>query len=335
MSAEAPKPTGLKFDSGYFPAFESKLFIEGADIARRLLNFFVLLLSATFIATYGVLSASTATVIGAMIVAPLMQPIMATTAAVVMGQLERALRSLALVAIGIVVVITAAFVLTLVVPDVTISFTDNGEITSRIQPGLYALLTALGSGVAGAYITSRPELSDSMGGVAIAISLVPPLCVVGISLQQGQWDAAGGALLLFVTNALAILLAGGVVFRIIGVGDLATTKEQKAMRTRSFAVFIIGILLIAIPLTVVGYQTYTQAQETSTATAQVQQWIGDATYETISVAPGTKDVVVTIGGSGRLSPIADLTRRLSLALRRPVTVRVRVIQEELAAPQAP
>ena len=88
MSTTTAKPLPaprLGFDPSYLPEFEDKLFIEGPQTARRLTNFFALLLFATVIATYGVLSNSTATVIGAMIVAPLMGPIMATTAAVIMG----------------------------------------------------------------------------------------------------------------------------------------------------------------------------------------------------------------------------------------------------------
>jgi uncharacterized hydrophobic protein (TIGR00271 family) len=188
--------TRLGFDPAYLSAFEDKLFIEGPQKARRLTNLFALVLFATVIATYGVLSNATTTVIGAMIVAPLEGPIMATTSAGVMGSLPRALRACALTGAGIVSVILFSSLLSWVVPDVTISFTSNGEIASRINPGLYALLTALGAGAAGAFIPSRAEIADSMGGVAIAISLVPPLCVVGISLQKGQLDAVVGAFLL-------------------------------------------------------------------------------------------------------------------------------------------
>jgi hypothetical protein len=137
--------TKLGFDPAYLPAYEDKLFLEGPQTARRLSNFFALLLFATVIATYGILSNSTATVIGAMLVAPLMGPMMATTAAVVMGSFPRALHALALTAAGIVSVIVFSYLLSWVVPDVTISFTSNAEITSRIHPGLYALLTALGA----------------------------------------------------------------------------------------------------------------------------------------------------------------------------------------------
>ncbi len=109
---EIPFPQKRGFDPGYLEAFEAKLFIEGTEAYRRLVNFFVLLLLATVIATYGVLSKSTATVIGAMIVAPLMGPIMATAAAVVMGSAQRAMRSLGLVIIGVISVILLSMVLT-------------------------------------------------------------------------------------------------------------------------------------------------------------------------------------------------------------------------------
>src|SRR5512141_1420817 len=107
ITLPAPSPT-LGFDPEYLPVFEDKLFIEGAQARRRLLNFFTLLLFATVIATYGVLSDSTATVIGAMIVAPLMGPIMATTAAVVMGSTTRALRAAGLVLAGVVTVVASS-----------------------------------------------------------------------------------------------------------------------------------------------------------------------------------------------------------------------------------
>jgi uncharacterized hydrophobic protein (TIGR00271 family) len=166
--------TRLGFDPAYLPAFEDKLFIEGPQTGRRLTNFFALLLFATVIATYGVLSNSAATIIGAMLVAPLMEPMMATTAAVVMGSVPRALRALALAGAGAVCVILYSYLLSWVVPDMTISFMSDGEITSRIHPGLYALLTPLGAGAAGAFITSRAEIAEALGGVVIAIALVPP-----------------------------------------------------------------------------------------------------------------------------------------------------------------
>ncbi len=321
--------TKLGFDPAYLSAFEDKTFIEGPQTARRLTNFFALLLFATVIATYGVLSNSTATVIGAMIVAPLMGPMMATTSAVVMGSLPRALRGFALTVAGIVAVIIFSYLLTWVVPDATISFTSNGEITSRINPGLLALLTALGAGAAGAFIISRAEIADSMGGVAIAISLVPPLCVVGISLQKGQLDAAGGAFLLFMTNFLAILLAGGVVFLILGLGRSAVSREQARFRRRGLILFIVCILLVTIPLAQTAYQTVMHAEDNNNATAQVQQWLNGTSYQVDMVSINGRVVNVTVEGTGAMKPLNQLANQLAVALGRPVLVNLLTLPTQM------
>ena len=118
--------SGLKmgrFDHDYIPLFESKLFFEGERRPRQIVNFIVLLALATVIATYGVITDSTATVIGAMIVAPLMTPIMASAAAVSMGASKRALSSMSLVVLGVLGVIGLAMVLTAVVPAQLVSLT--------------------------------------------------------------------------------------------------------------------------------------------------------------------------------------------------------------------
>lgn len=321
--------TNLGFDPEYLPAFEDKLFIEGPQTKRRLTNFFALLLFATVIATYGVLSDSTATVIGAMIVAPLMGPIMATTAAVVMGSSQRALRAFGLTVVGVLTVILFAYLLSWVVPDVTISFTSNGEIASRINPGLYALLTALGAGAAGAFITSRAEIADSMGGVAIAISLVPPLCVVGISLQNGQLDAAIGAMLLFLTNYLAILLIGGLVFVVTGLGKLATAHEHSRVRRRGFVLFIAGLLLVVIPLTLTTYQSVLHSIETQRATAEVNDWLENTNYQVVSVRVGDRVVIVSIEGSGELKSVQQLANQLAKLLNRPLSVTLLTLPAQI------
>lgn len=317
--------TRLGFDPAYLAAFEDKLFIEGPQTARRLATFFALLLFATVIATYGVLSDSPATVIGAMLVAPLMGPIMATTSAVVMNSLPRALRAFALTLTGIASVILSSYLLAWVVPDVTISFTSNGEITSRIHPGLYALLTALGAGAAGAFILSRAEIADALGGVAVAISLVPPLCVVGIALRQGQLDAAEGASLLFLTNFLAILFAGGVVFLVLGVGKPVVSQEHGRFRRRAFLLFVVGLLLVTIPLSLAAYQNVMSARENANATAVVQQWVAGTSYQVDAVTINNGVVDVTVDGTGPMKPLQQLANQLALALGHPVVVDLRTL----------
>lgn len=337
MSATTkPVPTTkLGFDPTYLPAFEDKLFIEGPQTARRLTNFFALLIFATVIATYGVLSDSTATVIGAMIVAPLMSPIMATTSAVVMGSMPRALRAFGLTVAGILTVILLSFVLSWVVPSVTISFESNGEITSRINPGVFALLTALGAGAAGAFITSRAEIADSMGGVAIAISLVPPLCVVGIALQQGKTEAVAGALLLFFTNYLAILFAGGIVLIVLGLSRETISREQLQIRRRGFVLFTAGILLVTIPLSITGYRAIQIALENRVVTEEVQEWLRESSYHLVDVHVGDRVVITTIEGFGDLRPLQQLADRVADALNRPIIVNVRTVPAQVSASGSP
>ena len=317
--------TKLGFDPAYLLAFEDKLFIEEPQTARRLTNFFALLLFATVIATYGVLSNSTATVIGAMLVAPLMEPMMATAAAVVMGSVPRALRAFALAGAGAVCVILFSYLLAWVVPDVTISFMSDAEITSRIHPGLYALLTALGAGAAGAFITSRAEIAEALGGVAIAIALVPPLCVIGISLKLGQLDAAAGASLLFLTNFLAILLAGGVVLLVLGLGKSVVSHAQGRFRRRALLLIVVGFLLVTIPLSLTAYQNVMSARENTKAMAEVQEWLTGTSYQVDTVNANDGVVIVSVEGTGQIKPVQQLANQLAVALGQPVVVELRVL----------
>lgn len=317
------------FDPAYLEAFEAKMFIQGPKTVQRLTNFFVLLLLATVIATFGVLSDSTATVIGAMIVAPLMGPIMAAAAAIVMGSAQRALRALALVAAGVAATILLSWLLALGMPDVTISIGYNSQITSRVAPGLFALVTALASGAAGAYIIMREEIADSMGGVAIAISLVPPLCVVGIALSQGNWDAAGGAMLLFLTNFLAILLAGGIVFLVSGLGRLAISEDLVRTRRNAFIVVIVATLLVAVPLSITSYEVVVGALENRAATNTTDEWLADTEYQVVSVTVQDERVIVTIEGDGDLRPLRQLAGQLAQALERPIWVKLRIVPSQV------
>ncbi len=264
-----------------------------------------------------------------MIVAPLMGPIMATAAAIVMGSAQRALRALALVAAGVLATILLSWLLTWGVPDVIISLTYNSQITSRIAPGLLALVTALASGAAGAYITLREEIANSMGGVAIAISLVPPLCVVGIALSQGNGDAAGGAMVLFLTNFLAILLAGGTVFYLSGLGRLAISDALVRTRRNAFIVVIVATLLVAVPLSITSYQVVSGALENRAASGVTDEWLADTDYQAVGVIVNDDQVTVTVEGQGELRPLRQLAGQLAERLQRPIWVKLRIVPSQV------
>lgn len=312
--------------------FEAKLFFEGAQQRRKYEQFGVLLFLATVIATAGIIANSTATVIGAMIIAPLMTPIMATTAALTMGQVGRAARALALVAIGVVFVIGLSALLGWLYRGI-IQFGANPQITARVSPTLVDLIAALASGAAGAFCMSREDISDSLAGVAIAISLVPPLCVVGLSLQAGQMQEAAGASLLFVTNFLSILLAGGAVLAILGLSKAASVQITGPARRNAYLAIGAATLLVAVPLITTGRQATAHFFAQQQSEAVVDDWVAGTGYDNESVVYQGNTVRVIITGSGTPPAFAGLVEGLRAKLREPVVVSLKVLPaEEFVSP---
>ncbi len=334
-----------RFSPTYLPVMEGQLFFEGEGRIRAITNYVVLLTLATVIATYGVISGSTATVIGAMIIAPLMTPIMATTLAIVLGESPRMSRSVAVVGLSVGFVVGLAIVLSSFISSLTIGFTTNPEITTRVSPNLLALLVALASGAAGAFAVSREDVSNTLPGVAISISLVPPLSVVGISLAKAQMFDAGGAMLLFLTNFLAIILAGGAVFWFSGVNARRLSVKEDVYRKRAVQVAVIGVVVVAILLGLNGYHTSKADRDTALAEQTVTTWLGGSSYSlssvTVTYPPhdfllrGTSQVQILIAGEGNVPNANLLALALERALGHPVTVVIKAVPQQLVYYPAP
>ena len=317
-----------RFDPDYVPIFESKLFFEGEKRERQTINFAVLLTLATVIATYGVITDSTATVIGAMIVAPLMTPIMATGAAVSMGASRRAMSSITLVTLGVIGVIMLAMILTALVPGQLVSLTQNPQITSRVSPGLLDLLIALAAGAAGAFAIGRQEIADSLAGVAIAISLVPPLCVVGITLFHGGFTEAGGAFLLFLTNFIAILVAGTATFGLMGLPRVARMEMKDKTRKNAMVVIMIASILLIGVLTITSYQAYQATNDQIEATNLVTEWVGLSQYQVQKVVLTRSGVNVILVGEGPLPPLETLSKDMEEQFGRMMVIQLHTIPEK-------
>ena len=227
------------------------VFFEGPQRARRTSRFWVLLCLAAVIAAAGVVADSTATVIGAMIVAPLMTPIQGTMLAVALGDRDNLLRSLGLVLAGATAAVAIGYVVGLMVVNDVVSAT-NAQVMGRVHPRLIDMLAALATGVVGSVALARRDIADTLPGVAIAISLVPPLSVVGLTLESGEPGQAAGALLLFATNVAAILATGIVVMAAYGVPRLATEGQAPGRaplhRRRAVALIVAMTVLVGVPL---------------------------------------------------------------------------------------
>lgn len=309
------------------PLLEEKLFFEGVDRRRQIERFGVLLLLSAIIATYGVLADSTATVIGAMIIAPLMTPIMATAAALVMGNWQRAATALLLVIVGVLGVIGLSWLLAVFYPGV-ISPSGNLQIVSRSAPTIIDLFIALASGAAGAFAMSRDDVSDSLPGVAIAVALVPPLCVVGSMLAVGERSAAEGAMLLFLTNFLSILLAGGFVLALLGLSKAATRDMTPAAQRTAFITIGIGILLVAAPLSVTTVSVARDALIQQATSTVATEWVADTGYQVREVKSTNEQVYVLIVGHGTPPDPDLLLRAMQAAFRRSVTVDLEIVPSQ-------
>ena len=195
---------------GDIKRMRDQLFFEGPEHRRRLSRFWLLLPLSAVIASAGVVSDSTATVIGAMIVAPLMTPILGIVLAVVLADGANLRRCVLLVVAGAAAVVGISWLMGLFVPY-PIEAAANSQVAARVTPRIVDLVAALATGAVGSVALARSDISDTLPGVAIAISLVPPLAVVGLTLESGAPREALAAFLLFATNVAAILASGVVV----------------------------------------------------------------------------------------------------------------------------
>ncbi|MEL6160957.1 MAG: TIGR00341 family protein [Cyanobacteria bacterium J06554_11] len=200
-------------------------------------NYYVMLFLSGVISALGLLAGSTAAIIGAMIVAPLMGPITAMAFAITMANRRLLKRSVLSVVTGALLTIgTAYFICSLVGLN-----TLNPEILARTRPTLIDLVIGLAAGAAGSFAKTRKEVADALPGVAIAVALVPPLSVIGIGLAYTNQPVVVGATLLFLTNLSGIILSGGLVFIWQDYGSIRRAKRGLTAST-------LLLLLLTFPL---------------------------------------------------------------------------------------
>lgn len=306
-----------------------QLFFDGPSVGRKFSRFWVLLVLAAVIASAGVIADSTATVIGAMIVAPLMTPILGVVLSIVLADRDNLVRSVVLVVAGAAAVIAVGYLLGML-STIPVLDPANSQVASRVSPRLIDLLAALATGAVGSYALCRSDISDALPGVAIAISLVPPLAVVGLTLESGSGGQAAGALLLFTTNVAAILASGVVVMALHRADRFgALAGEAGTVLRRGRAVLSIGVLvvLVAIPLSVTSTLVTQRALEERDVTSVSQDWAEAGGWEVVDVAVKQDTTVVRAIGPGTPPDPEALRTALDAAGLEGVPVRLQLIPE--------
>jgi uncharacterized hydrophobic protein (TIGR00271 family) len=286
-----------------------QLLFDGPDAGAKLSRFWTLLALSTVIAAAGIVGDSTATVIGAMIVAPLMTPILGTALAVTIGDARNLARSAALVVGGAALVVALAYAFGRLA-TIAVTSDTSSQVASRVSPRLVDLVAALATGAVGAFALVREDVSDTLPGVAIAISLVPPLAVVGLTLEAGATSESRGAMLLFLTNVAAILLSGVVVLALYRVPRVASSLSRDDGRSLSRAgalpVIVLFVAVITVVLAGATASTTSARLESASVARVVREWAAVRAWELRTIEPKQGGYRVKV--SGRLpAPVpADL-----------------------------
>ncbi len=201
---------------------------EQVDTVERLIGqgtmrsgYYLMLLLATLIVTPGLFLDNVSVLIGGMILAPLLIPILSLSLSLVTGNLQGILRSLRILLLSIAIVFAASAAVTLVLSTAynRISFPHD------IQPAIYVFI-AFCSGVAGAFAWVKEELASAIAGVATSVALLPPLCVAGIGLALSDMTLLESSLIVFTANLLGLTLAAFLVFWVLGFLKSAPVEEK-------------------------------------------------------------------------------------------------------------
>jgi len=302
--------------------------------ARPGINYFVLIVLSCIIAALGLLLNSPAVVIGAMLVAPLMSPIMAFSLGLVLGDLRLIRFSVEAIFKGVALAVIIAAFIGLLSPLKMVT----GEMLARAQPDLLDMGVALASGMAGAYALARKDVSAALPGVAIAAALMPPLATMGLGLSLGSARVAGGAFLLFITNIAAISLAGGLVFTLLGIRPrMWGAEDRRRLRQRLIASFL-SLLVIAVPLGVIMAGTVQDATQERAVRDTLTHYLTARNSRLVDLEieqVGADLLVVATVRSAQPSDqetVDTLAEELSGQLGRPVRLEVVVLPAIRSAP---
>ena len=208
----------------------------------------------------------------------------------------------------------------------------NSQVLGRTSPRLVDLLAALATGLAGAIAITRRDVGDVLPGVAIAISLVPPLGVVGVCLGSGAPSLAIGAFVLFASNVVAMVITSVVVLTVAGYGrEAVEVSTSRRSRRRVYAVLTVALVVVAVPM-VVNSLTSLWARQVATAT---QSWLRDGgagDTEITGVTWSGRTVTVNLLGSQQLPSVDQLRATVDdLVPWNPEVVVVSVVGERDSA----
>jgi uncharacterized hydrophobic protein (TIGR00271 family) len=292
-------------------------------------DFVFMLALASAISSLGLMQNAPAVIIGSMLLAPMMTPMIGAGLALAQANLRLARRCAKSIALGLLLTLVVSFILGMITPS---RETLSPEVISRASPNILDLLIALFAAVAATIAMARPNIAGAVAGVAIATALVPPICAVGISLSAAKFSNAFGALLLFGTNLIAIIVASSFTFSLFGILTVRALPRHRRLVSLSRWGLVILLIVLAGPLSATFLWQLDEGRSQS-AVFPVTRAVARALQEKVA-----NDSGVDITFMGRSSVTGDVVIHLAAYDDRPSSfadVLREIVQDEMGDPELP
>jgi len=316
---------------------------EIKPMASPSFDFFLMVVLSCSIATMGLITNSPAVIIGAMLLAPLMSPLIAIGLAAMSGDSKLLGTAFTTILRGALLAVLLSFLITKINTLLPfISFQElPTEIIARTNPSPTDLMIALAGGLAAAYAMTNPNLSAALPGVAIATALMPPLCTIGIGISIGRWDVAGGASLLFLTNAVTIAFAATLVFFLRGFSVTSSLRNSHRLLS-SLLLSALLVILLLVPLSFYSIQFVREASENREIHAVVIKEVRDtlqADLMEMDVKRSESGLQMTLTvrtrSPLRYQQVVNLQQAIVDRINKPVSLKVNQIFAEELDPLIP
>lgn len=304
---------------------QEKVYEEIRESAEGDFDFYVLLISAAIIITLGLIINSSSVVIGGMLLAPLVWPILALSLGIIKGRSKLLQESSYTLLKSTILIFVIAVFLGLIAPDYALK---GSEFLSRTTPTIFELFIALAAGFVGAFAITYPKIGSALAGVAMAAALVPPVAVMGVSISHGNLGMAGGAFLLYMSNLIAIIFSSSALFalsRFKGPStELGQEKRKSGIRWATIFLFV-----LTIPLLLITSRAIIEKKQQTIVSKIVSAQLSEAVVDNLSIDDKKEIIVVniTIQYSGDLEnkEVAELKNMLSQAMKKTVVLRITVV----------
>lgn len=304
---------------------QRKVYNEIKESAQGDFDFFVLTIFSGIIITLGLVVDSSAVVIGGMLLAPLVWPILSLSLGIVKGRSKLVQNSSFTLLRSTLLIFVIAIIIGVISPSYALKGT---EFLSRTSPTIFELFIALAAGFIGAFVIAYPKIGAAIAGVVVAAALVPPIAVMGVSVAHGNISLAGGAFILYLSNLIAVTFSASVLFFIARFkGPSSESGQERRKSNMRWA--LLFLLVMAIPLFLITSSTIKENKQQKIVREIVGATIPEAIITDVNIDEKSEVSIVniTIQYSGSLTndQVNDLENVLSKRMRKEVVSRVTVV----------